>query len=300
MSVFTTGQYDASIWTPAKTIHATHTEAVSFFRGLVTGVTALIGGKQDILNKKMDDVTDALMKKIKDQIDSDQCVVGFSIELTEFGRSETNTTISGLAMGTLLKKKMKGGAHFNIGRTTEGRGGDNQLQLFIKAAAANDVRTMQQIIKEHPYIPDSTYVHGKDAAETALIKAASNGHLNAVKYLLKIGGEEATRNTSSSFGGETALHRAALHGHADVVEAILDAGANPEPGASTSRFTPAEYAFCKNHDDIVEILEEAGSSPPREAMCKKMQGMGPRGGSRKKVKKTRKSKARRHTKRRTA
>lgn len=57
----------------------------------------------------MDDVTGALMKKVKAQVDSDQCVIGFSIELTEFGRSDANTTISGLAMGTLLKKKAQGG-----------------------------------------------------------------------------------------------------------------------------------------------------------------------------------------------
>ena len=109
MSVFTTSQYDASIWTPVKTIYATHTEAVSLLRGFVTGITSIIGGKQDMLNKKMDDVTDALMKKIRGQVNSDQCVIGFSIELTEFGRSDTNTTISGLAMGTLLKKKAQGG-----------------------------------------------------------------------------------------------------------------------------------------------------------------------------------------------
>jgi uncharacterized protein YbjQ (UPF0145 family) len=109
MSVFTTTQYDASTWTPVKTIYATHTEAVSLLRGFVTGITSIIGGKQDMLNKKMDDVTEALMKKIKDQVDPDQCVVGLSIELAEFGRSETNSTISGLAMGTLLKKKGQGG-----------------------------------------------------------------------------------------------------------------------------------------------------------------------------------------------
>jgi uncharacterized protein YbjQ (UPF0145 family) len=109
MSVFTTSQYDASIWAPVKTITATHTEAVSFIRGIATGFTSMFGGKQDMLNKKMDDVLSALMKKMKMQIETDQCVVGFSIELTEFGRSETNATISGLAMGTLLKKKMQGG-----------------------------------------------------------------------------------------------------------------------------------------------------------------------------------------------
>jgi len=109
MSLFTTTQYDASIWTPVKTIYATHTEAVSLFRGIVTGFTSIIGGRQDMLNKKMDDVTEELMKQMKKQIDSDGCAVGLTIELTEFGRSEANVTISGLAMATLLKKKQNGG-----------------------------------------------------------------------------------------------------------------------------------------------------------------------------------------------
>lgn len=109
MSVFTTSQYDASMWTPVKTIYATHTEAVSLFRGIASGIVGLGGGPDTFLNKKMDDITGSLMKNIKGQLESDQCVVGFSIEFTTFGRSDANTTISGLAMGTLLKKKAQGG-----------------------------------------------------------------------------------------------------------------------------------------------------------------------------------------------
>jgi len=186
---------------------------------------------------------------------------------------------------------------FSKGRGLNGRTSNNQLFEFISAAAHNDVATMKKIIKDHPYIPETTYVHGKgpDKAETALIKAASNGKLEAVKYLLKLGGENATRDTSSSFGGETPLHRAAINGHEDVVEALLKADANPEPRTSGSGFTPADYAGCKNHDAIVKRLVEAGSSDARPDMCRKMQGNA-RGGSRR-AKKTRKHKARRHTRR---
>jgi uncharacterized protein YbjQ (UPF0145 family) len=109
MSIFTTPQYDASIWTPVETIYATHTEAVSLFRGIASGIVGLGGGSDKFLNKKMDDITGNLMANISKQIKSDQCVVGFSIEFTTFGRADANTTISGLAMGTLLKKKAQGG-----------------------------------------------------------------------------------------------------------------------------------------------------------------------------------------------
>ena len=111
MSVFTTGQYDSAIWTPVKTVYATHTEGVSILRGFVAGVGGIMGGKQDVLNKKMDDVTEKVMRKIRGMVDSDQCIVGLSIQLTSFGRQDTNSTISALAMGTLLKRREQGGGN---------------------------------------------------------------------------------------------------------------------------------------------------------------------------------------------
>ena len=109
MSVFTTPQYDATIWTPVKTVHATHTEAVSLLRGIVAGFTSIVGGKQDILNKKMDDITHSLLEKMRKQVGAGECIIGLNIELSEFGREGSSTTISGLAMGTLLRKSGKGG-----------------------------------------------------------------------------------------------------------------------------------------------------------------------------------------------
>jgi len=116
MSVFTTSQFDASIWEPVKTVYETHTEGVSLFRGIGAAITSTFGGSQDILNKKMDDVTNTLLKKFNKLVGSDQCVVGFSIQLTEFGRSDTNATISGLAMGTLLKRRKQGGGRRTLKR----------------------------------------------------------------------------------------------------------------------------------------------------------------------------------------
>jgi len=105
MNIYTTTQYDEAVWQPVKTIYVTHTEAVSLLRGIVGGITGLIGGEQIIMNKKIDDVTEALMKKVQKMIDGrNQCIMGLNIQLTEFGRQASNTTISGLAIGTLLQR----------------------------------------------------------------------------------------------------------------------------------------------------------------------------------------------------
>jgi Ankyrin repeats (3 copies) len=175
-----------------------------------------------------------------------------------------------------------------------GRPGNNGLFEFISAAADNDVELMKDIVKDHPGTSPRTYVHGKPAgeSETALIKAASLGNLQAVNYLLKIGGEEATRNMASSFQGETPLHRAAINGHTDVVRALLDAHANVEATAHRSGFTPADFAGCKGHDDIVKLLLKARSSDPRPGVCRNLQGERGRGGARKTGRKGRKTRRR--------
>ena len=171
-----------------------------------------------------------------------------------------------------------------------GIAGNNELFEFITAAADNDVETMEDIIRRHPGVSVRTYVHGKgaDRAETALIKAASLGHLEAVKYLLKIGGTEATRNTAGAANGETPLHRAAINGHTDVVKALLDADANVDAAAHRSGFTPADYAGCKGHDNIVKLLQKARSSDPRPGVCRNLQGERGSGGARKTGRKGRK------------
>ena len=59
--------------------------------------------------------------------------------------------------------------------------------------------------------------------ETALLLAASKGHSEVVKILVKHG---ADPNRASS-DGNTPLHKAAMDGHAEVVIALLEAGADP-------------------------------------------------------------------------
>ena len=86
-------------------ILATHTEAVSLLRGFIAGVGGLFGGQSDSMNKKVDDVMTQLITKLKTQIGPDEMIVGAHFQFTEFGRDQSNSFLSGIATGTLLKRK---------------------------------------------------------------------------------------------------------------------------------------------------------------------------------------------------
>lgn len=52
---------------------------------------------------------------------------------------------------------------FRRGHGSNSRGGDNGLLEFIHAAVDNDVDKMEDIVHNHPELPEKYYVHGKSA-----------------------------------------------------------------------------------------------------------------------------------------
>ncbi len=109
MSLSTSGTYDTSKYEVKGLVTATHTEGLSLLRGVAAEVTGLFGGKSDLMNKKVNDVLNNLLGKLKAQVGSNERIVGIKFEFAEFGRSEGNTFLSGIATGTLLVPKQKGG-----------------------------------------------------------------------------------------------------------------------------------------------------------------------------------------------
>jgi uncharacterized protein YbjQ (UPF0145 family) len=118
MSLSTSGFYDFSKYEVKGIVTATHTEGLSLFRGALAELGGLLGGKSDLMNKKVNDVMDNLILKLKGQIGVNERIVGLSVEFAEFGRSEGATFLSGIATGTLITPKgQKGGAKKTL-RTT--------------------------------------------------------------------------------------------------------------------------------------------------------------------------------------
>jgi len=109
MSISTSDYYDLQKYEVKALVTATHTEALSLARGFVAELGGLFGGKSDLMNKKVNDVMLALHQKLQKQIQGNERIVGASFEFTEFGRSEGNTFLSGIATGTIIAPRTMGG-----------------------------------------------------------------------------------------------------------------------------------------------------------------------------------------------
>ena len=109
MSISTSDFFDLQKYEVKALVTATHTEGLSLARGFIAEIGGIFGGKSDLMNKKVNDVMNMLIQKLQKQIQGSERIVGVSFEFAEFGRSEGNTFLSGIATGTIIAPKMTGG-----------------------------------------------------------------------------------------------------------------------------------------------------------------------------------------------
>jgi uncharacterized protein YbjQ (UPF0145 family) len=116
--ISTSGDYDTDAHEARRMVSATHTESVSVLRGLVAGIGGIVGGKSDTMNKKVDDVMEHLVKGLVKGLSANERVVGAQFQFTEFGRSERNIFLSGIATGTVIGPKS---SHNGGGRSSNNK-----------------------------------------------------------------------------------------------------------------------------------------------------------------------------------
>ncbi|WP_133406345.1 ankyrin repeat domain-containing protein [Parashewanella tropica] len=90
-----------------------------------------------------------------------------------------------------------------------------------------------------------------DFERTALMRASSNGNIEAVRTLLK----HSSNIDSADCVGSTALHLAADHGHSAVVALLIKSGATPTL-CDFNGLTPLQIACTSGHLQVVETLLE--------------------------------------------
>jgi ankyrin repeat protein len=101
----------------------------------------------------------------------------------------------------------------------------------------------------------------QQADEVALLRAASEGHLNTVRDLLDRGVDPDVRGE----GGATALMAAAVQGHAEVLNALLESGADVN-AEDAGGWTALMLAADGGHAEIVVALLERGADVNAEVM----------------------------------
>ena len=135
------------------------------------------------------------------------------------------------------------------------------VDRFIGACRRADRAVAEQILAEHPDLPDRL----TDDDRAAVTEAAGSAPAAAVALMLDLGFSPDDRNGF----GEQPLHTAAYYGNAEVVRLLIDAGADLE--ALDARFdgTPLAYATVGSGEragqpgnwiETVRLLIRAGAS----------------------------------------
>ena len=113
--VYTTGFYDVNEWEPVDMVTVSHNESISTLRDIGVGIGQIFGGKSDLLEKKIVDLREGLIKEAEKLVKSkgdNYIIVGFNMETSQFER-----VFVIIGTGTLLrKKKQKGGTQSSTTR----------------------------------------------------------------------------------------------------------------------------------------------------------------------------------------
>ena len=119
----------------------------------------------------------------------------------------------------------------------------NQKVVFI-AALKNKVRLLK-------------FFYSKGASmKLALFNAASNGHFEAVKYLLSLELDVNERDITQN--NDTPLIQAAFGGYLDIVKELIKAGAELQAKDSNNQ-SVLRKAYWSNNDELISYLENLGA-----------------------------------------
>ena len=100
---------------------------------------------------------------------------------------------------------------------------------------------------------------GNAEADRALVKAAQEGNIEAVKQAIADG---ADLNAKHKFG-LTPLHHVTVKGHKEIVELLIAKGADVNV-LDGGGYTPLDRAIKKNHTEITDLLRKHGSKTGEE------------------------------------
>lgn len=118
------------------------------------------------------------------------------------------------------------------------------VKKMFDAVEKDNTEMLGKLLQEHSSIINAQDKNGY----TALIKAASNGQINMVNFLL-----EAHPNINiKNIHGNTALMRASSSGHAKIITSLIVAGADKTLKNNDNRTARALAPDTKKYDEAVK------------------------------------------------
>ena len=121
---------------------------------------------------------------------------------------------------------------------------------FIRAAADGESTDTLELLRDAGADINAINKRGHNA----LMSAAMNGHLQAVRALHGLGVKQVAKQ-----GGASALMLAAWNGHIEVVEALVELRGDVNAAYGTG-FTPLIWAASKGHAETAAVLARLGAA----------------------------------------
>jgi len=111
LPVFTIQTFNQNALQPAGAVFAQRVESISVARGFFSGVTGVAGGRSTMMEKKMNDLTLALMQELdtqaKKMYPNTVALVNVQIHFSDIGKTDSNMFLTGQASATALIKRVK-------------------------------------------------------------------------------------------------------------------------------------------------------------------------------------------------
>jgi ankyrin repeat protein len=145
---------------------------------------------------------------------------------------------------------MEGERHLASGTRNSAAVVQQQGGLLLQAAACCNANAIEALLRQGE-VADFIDFQENDGW-TALMRAANNGHSEALKLLLDKGADPNLRNSA----GQTALMLAAQRGHAHASDLLRAAAAQKGPDSGQQTWTERTW-----EDDNPERLGPGGGSP---------------------------------------
>jgi ankyrin repeat protein len=138
------------------------------------------------------------------------------------------------------------------------------VERFLGACLAADRQRAEQVLAEHPDLPDRL----SDEDRAVIVDAAGSRPVETIALMLDLGFSADARNDL----GERPLHNAAYAGNAPVVRLLLHRGADVDARDDRFDSTPLAFATVGSGEqagtpgdwiETVRLLVDAGASPDR-------------------------------------